>query len=132
MSNNLGTIVTKINQGFLLSVILIAAGCTTTQVDEVRSGYTGLGQGESVVVLGRRHKSDYETEVDFIACVGKALQGRKGGFNIVPEQEFADSLYPWFEPRTAPVRMAGLQNMLKRDDVAARITAMGGALHRLD
>lgn len=124
MEENLAKVVHRLRSAFVAGGMALVAGCTTTNIDEVRSGYTGIGVGESVVVLGRRHKSDYETEVDFIECVGKALRGG-GAFNIVREQEFADSLYPWFEPRTAPIRMSGFQNMLKRDEVAARITAMG-------
>ena len=96
MKDNLGKTANRLIFGIILAGALNAAGCTTTNVDEVRSGYTGMGQGESVVVLGRRHKSDYETEIDFIECVGKALQRGDGNFNVVHEQEFADSLYPWF------------------------------------
>ena len=110
---------------FLLLGLVALAGCTTTTIDEVRSGYTGISEGDSVVVIGRRHKSDYETEGDFISCVGKGLARGDSAINIIDEQEFADSLYPWFEPRTAPVRIEGFQNLLKREEIWDRISAMG-------
>ena len=52
------------------------------------------------VVLGRRDAGHYETDREFIDCVAKRMQGADIG--VVPEQQFIDSIYPWFEPRTAP------------------------------
>lgn len=109
--------------GILLAWLLSA--CTVTTIDETRQGYTGIGEDESIVVLGRRHKSDYETEVDFIACVGKAIQSQQSGVGVVSEQDFADHLFPWFEPRTAPMRIEGLQNMLKQTKITDRISELG-------
>lgn len=109
----------------LLFGLLGLSACTTTTIDEFRSGYTGLNEGESIVVIGRRHRSEYETEVDFIDCVGDSLNSGREELSVIPEQEFADSLYPWFEPRTAPVRMEGFQNMLERADISDRIKGMG-------
>lgn len=120
--------------GCSLSVFMITLGatmfsmltaCTTTTIDETRQGYTGIADHESIVVLGRRHKSDYETEIDFVQCVGNALQGRESELSVIPEQTFADSLYPWFEPRTAPVRIEGLHNLLQQSDISQRIFDLG-------
>lgn len=109
-------------------VVLLGAlcGCTSTTIDQVRHGYTGINQGEHIVILGRRHSSDDETEVDFIRCVGDYIAAQEGaGIEVVPESQFADSLYPWFEPRTAPLRMNGLKNLLRQADIAARINELG-------
>ena len=106
------------------AILLLAVGCTTTNIDETRQGYTGIEDHESVVVLGRRHKGDYDTEIDFIQCVGSSLEG-KSSLDVVPEQEFTDRLYPWFEPRTAPVRIDGLHNLLQQKNISQRIFDMG-------
>ena len=55
----------------LLSGLVLTA-CVTSTVDEMVFNEPTEGIGDaSVVILGRRHASDYETEPDFINCVGK-------------------------------------------------------------
>lgn len=108
----------------ICSVLLLTA-CTTTVINETRQGYTGIADHESVVVLGRRHKSEYDTEIDFVQCVGESLKSSADKLNVIPEQAFADSLYPWFEPRTAPVRIEGLHNLLQQDSISDRIFELG-------
>ncbi len=108
-----------------MAAAILLTGCTTTTINEMRQGYTGISKSESIVVLGRRHKSDYETEFDFVQCVGGEISGQKAKVSVVPEQEFADNLYPWFEPRTAPVHLEGLNNLLQREQIAERITELG-------
>ena len=49
------------------------ASCTSTTVDEFRQGETGIESDESVVILGRRQASDFETKSDFVECVGKGM-----------------------------------------------------------
>jgi len=110
---------------FSTTLVLLLSACTTTVINETRQGYTGIADHESVVVLGRRHKSDYDTEVDFVQCVGDSLKSSAEQFNVVAEQDFADTLYPWFEPRTAPVRIEGLHNLLQQRGVADRIAELG-------
>ena len=49
----------------------LTTGCVTSTVDEMVFNEPLAGIGDStVVILGRRHASDYETEPDFIECVG--------------------------------------------------------------
>ena len=49
----------------------LTTACVTSTVDEMTFNEPTEGIGDSsVVILGRRHSSDYETEPDFVACVG--------------------------------------------------------------
>ncbi len=101
------------------------AACTSTTVDEFRQGETGIESDESVVVLGRRQASDYETDSDFIECVGDRMARGDGAINVVPEQEFIDAMFPWFEPRTAPLRTRDLEQLMGEDVVARKMGEFG-------
>ncbi len=97
-------------------------GCTTTTVDEYResSAKLALGNADKIVVLGRRHASDHETEPDFIGCIGQQLD-QATALNIVSEPAFMDAVYPWFEPRTAPLGLKRMAKMLNEPMIASRI-----------
>mgnify|MGYP003327179154 CR=1 FL=1 len=82
----------------LLVALALLAGCTSTTVDEFRQGETGIASDEAVVILGRRQASDYETRSEFVQCVGDRMARGEGAINVVPEQEFVDAMFPWFEP----------------------------------
>ena len=94
--------------------LLVLAGCVTSTVDEMvfEEPTEALGDA-TVVILGRRHASDYETEPDFIACVAKHISRRDETITVLSELEFMNNLYPWFEPRTAPLRPTDIE----RDNV---------------
>jgi len=77
--------------------------------------------GESIVVLGRRNNSSYETEFDFVDCVGRSLRGRLRGINIIPEKSFIDSMYPYFETSTAPMDVQKLDQLMQMPEVARRL-----------
>lgn len=102
-------------------------GCVTSTVDEVL--YQGpkaedLVGDASIVIMGRRHASDYETEPDFIECVGKHIQRRDDNIRVMSELEFMNELYPWFEPRTAPLRPADIQRMMDVPPVREKLASM--------
>ena len=90
----------------LLLLVALPVACTTTTIDEKRVGSASVGSGDAIVVLGRRHSSDYETEPDFIRCIGRGVAA--SGAHVVPEIEFLNAFYPWFEPRTAPMSLERL------------------------
>lgn len=100
----------------------LGAACTTTRIDESRVESAAVGSGEKVVVLGRRHNSEYETEPEFVRCVGRGVAST--GAAVVPELEFMNSFYPWFEPRTAPMSLERLDALMQKPQVAARIREM--------
>ena len=101
------------------------ASCTSTTVDEFRQGETGIESDESVVILGRRQASDFETKSDFVECVGKGMSRGENAISVVPEREFVDAMFPWFEPRTAPLRATDLEQLLAEDVVAQKMNEFG-------
>lgn len=96
------------------SLLAILAGCSaTTTIDEYRPSGDPieLNADERVVVLGRRDAGHYETDREFIDCVAKQMKGADIG--ILPEAQFIDSIYPWFEPRTAPKGLPRLKKLMR-------------------
>ena len=112
--------------GRLLPLALVlCAGCTSTTVDEFRQGETGIEIDETVVILGRRQISSYETKAEFVECVGDRLGQGTNGLSVVPEQEFLDAMFPWFEPRTAPLRTQDLERLMVEEQVALTMRNFG-------
>ncbi|MEY3666576.1 MAG: hypothetical protein RL572_116 [Pseudomonadota bacterium] len=107
----------------LLGVLL--SSCTTTTVDEFRQAETGIESHEAIVILGRRQGSTYETREEFVNCVGERVSRGSGAIRVIPEKEFVDSLFPWFEPRTAPLRTSDLQALMEEPLVANKIEEYG-------
>lgn len=109
---------------FVLALAAIS-GCTTVVIDEYRRSEGELAKGDSVVILGRRHSSEYETEPDLIDCVGDRLDDPERGVRVIPEQNFVDAMYPWFEPRTAPMHLKSLDQLMKIPEVRERLETYG-------
>lgn len=112
----------RLGLGLMASLL---AACTSTTVDEFRQGETGIESHESVVILGRRQASDYETRSEFVECVGDRMTRGDNAISVIPEQEFIDAMFPWFEPRTAPLRTRDLEQLMAEDIVARKINEFG-------
>ena len=108
----------------ILTCILIGA-CTTARVEDVRVTATGIQEGEGVVIMARSYHLGNETETKFIDCVGSAIARGSDRLRVVPNNEFVDALFPWFEPRTAPSDTKGLPDLLERPGVADVIAQKG-------
>lgn len=104
-----------------LTLAALLAGCVNATVEEVRSGATGMRDHDQVVVLGRRHNNGYETEPDFVACVGNSLASGRDRIAVLPERQFVDTLFPFFEPRTAPLEIRDLPELMANELVANRL-----------
>lgn len=103
----------------------LLAACTSTTVDEFRQAETGIESHESIVILGRRQASDYETRSEFVSCVGDHLKRGDNAISVIPEQEFVDAMFPWFEPRTAPLRTRDLEKLMAEEVVAQKMDEFG-------
>ena len=110
-------------------VFLICAaslgGCVTANVDEMTfdAPVTGMVDG-SIVILGRRHAPDYDTEPDFIDCIGNQIRRGDERITVIPEPQFVDSLYPWFEPRTAPLSIENVGRLMVLPSVANKLSEL--------
>lgn len=107
----------------LLSLTLGA--CTTTRMDGVKTSEVGVAEGETVVVMARSYHLGNETEDDFTDCVGKVIAKGRDGLEVIPDEEFVDALFPWFEPRTAPADTKALPKLMKRPGVVEQIERTG-------
>lgn len=111
--------------GLAALLVGVLAACTSTTVDEFRQAETGIENHESVVILGRRQASDYETRSEFVSCVGDRLGRGENSISVIPEQEFIDAMFPWFEPRTAPLRTRDLEKLMAEEVVAQKMDEFG-------
>ena len=110
-------------------VLVLAAvglsGCVTSRIENSREGITGIGEGEAVVIMAKSYHLGNETEAKYISCVETALQRGSEGLRVIPHKQFVDSLFPWFEPRTAPAETKGLTRLMERPGVADSIRDQG-------
>ena len=108
----------------IVPVALVGA-CTTVNVDQIRLEQSlTLGDGEAVVILGRHHSAEFETEHSLVRCLGDKLRQNKQDIVVIPEAKFTDQFYPWFEARTAPLHPKKMQKILEMPLVAKKINAL--------
>lgn len=108
-----------------LAVTAVSSGCITSTVIDSRNSETGIREGESIVVMAKSYHLGNETEAKYIACIEDGLARGRSGLNVIPHQEFVDSLFPWFEPRTAPAETKNLAKLMDRPGVAEKIAEHG-------
>ncbi|TDF35130.1 hypothetical protein EYS14_22400 [Alteromonadaceae bacterium M269] len=75
----------------------------------------------SIVILGRRHIGHNETELDYVSCIEEELGLRFRSLNIIPEQQFLDSMYPYFEKSTAPLTIHNLSQIMQKPVVTKKL-----------
>jgi hypothetical protein len=105
-----------------ISICVALSGCVTANLDEMTfdAPVAGMGNG-NIVILGRRHAPDYDTEPDFIDCIGGRIREGDQAITVIPEQQFIDSMYPWFEPRTAPLSIESVSQLMTLPSVANKL-----------
>ena len=112
--------------GAIVMFTSVLGGCVTSTVQQVRQTPTAMQEGDSIVVIGRRNRpSQAEAELDFIDCVSRNVGSGSGGVQVISEQEFMDAMFPWFEPRTAPLNTSDLPSLLTQPLLAERVRDIG-------
>lgn len=114
-----------VNKSLAVVLAVSLSGCVTARVEDAREATTGLNDGETVVVMAKSYHQGNETEADYINCVESALGRGTKGLNVIPNQNFVDNLFPWFEPRTAPADTKGLVTLMNRPGVPEAVKKMG-------
>jgi hypothetical protein len=113
----------RFSLAFVLTVLL--TGCVTSRIENSRVAVTGIEQGESVVIMAKSYHLGNETEAKYLNCIEQSLSRGSNGLRVIPRKEFVDSLFPWFEPRTAPSETKGLARLMERPGVADKIEDLG-------
>jgi len=101
------------------------SACVTSRVEHIKEAKTGIAEGEAIVIMAKSYHLGNETEEKFITCVGDSIGRGRDGLRVIPNQEFVDALFPWFEPRTAPADTKGLPALMSRPGVAEIIKEKG-------
>ena len=104
--------------------LALASGCMTARLEESRSLATHIEDHEAVVLLAKPHVEGTSAEDDFMDCVGDKI-ARRSGIRVQPNNDFQDSMFPWFEPSTAPQRPEGMAQLLSRPAVRQRMEESG-------
>ncbi len=109
----------------IAAIAAVATACVSSKVEQLRqTGQTvTVAAGESLVVLGRRHRADRESEESFNSCIASSLS--RQNLPIYSEQKFKDALFPWLEARTAPISSDALNKMLDEPIISQRIKSTG-------
>ena len=108
-----------------LACPLIVACSTTSRLEPYKQTDAVLEPGDGIVILARRHHSTHETEQDFVDCISEALAKGSDPILVHDSTDFSDTLYPWFEPSTAPLNIADMSELLDRPAVAERVQDTG-------
>lgn len=116
---------TRTISSLIVLLTTVLSGCVTAHVEDDRANSTGMRAGESVVVMAKSYHSGNKTEQDYVSCVESALSRGSSGLTVIPNQEFADNLFPWFEPRTVPSDTKGLATLMERPGVPEAVARMG-------
>ena len=108
-----------------LTALPLLGGCMRARIDESRELNTTVAADESVVVLAKPQIEGAGAEAEFIDCIGKRLAGGGDAIHVHPNEEFADKLFPWFEPGTVPSKAEGIAAVLAQPGVSEQIAATG-------
>ncbi|MEX2149983.1 MAG: hypothetical protein WD793_07200 [Steroidobacteraceae bacterium] len=106
------------------ATLLLITGCMTARLEEDRNSATNIEAHEAVVLLAKPHVEGITAEDDFMDCVGDKMS-KTTGIQVVANDAFVDSMFPWLEPSTAPQRPEGVTKLLARDVVADRMAESG-------
>ena len=110
----------------LLTVTFMGlGGCMSARIEESRELPTQIASGEAVVILAKPQIEGTSAEDEFMDCVGRGLASGPNPIPVHDNNRFVDSLFPWFEPATAPSRPEAVTQLLARPGVSERVAESG-------
>lgn len=116
-----------IHSGYRIAVAAclstLAAGCMQARVEESREMPTKIAKGEAVVILAKPQIEGAGSEDGFMDCISNHLQDTT--IAVRGNNAFVDSLFPWFEPGTAPTKPEAVAVLLTHPGVSEKVAASG-------
>ena len=115
----------RIGHFVLLCMALATQACVTSRIDTSFSSKVKLDESSGVVLLARRQNVEHETESGFMDCVKKSITTGSDALPLGSDTQFMNQLFPWFEPRVAPLSDENLPDLLAKPGVAERVLESG-------
>lgn len=110
---------------WIAGLALSAAGCMHARTQESREMPTQILGTEAVVVLAKPQIEGSGSEDEFMDCIAKKLARGNTPIQVRSNNDFVDSLFPWFEPGTAPTRPDAVAAVLSHPGVSEVVAASG-------
>ena len=109
----------------LVTIALLSGlgGCMQARVEESREMPTKIAKGEGVVILAKPQIEGAGAEDEFMDCVSNSL--RDSTITVQPNNAFVDSMFPWFEPSTAPAKPEAVATLLSHPGVSEKVAESG-------
>ena len=124
-SSNLAILAGSKTLAASLVLAITLSGCMTTRVEESKNNATGILEHESIVILEASYHTGNETEDEFVDCISKKVQKGRSGINVYSNEQFADVMFPWFDPRTMPRTPEALPALFERPGLTQRLKESG-------
>jgi len=105
---------------FLSIVIIAVGGCATSNLREDQEKSKEIAPMQIAAVIPLGHFAD-----DIADCVQKTIQGFCPALKFVHREKFVDTLYPWFEPGTAPQSKEDVNALFNKRLVRESIAKLG-------
>ncbi len=109
----------------VVTLVLLQAlsACMQSRVEESREMPTKIAKGEGVVILAKPQIEGAGAEDGFMDCVSNGL--RDTTIAVRGNNEFVDSMFPWFEPGTAPQKPEAVATLLSHPGVSEKVAESG-------
>ncbi len=104
---------------------LFASCGVETHLEPYKQTDVVVSKGEQLVVLARKQHSNHEAEEGFVQCISDALAKGDSRLEVHSTKAFEDSMYPWFEPSTAPLSTDDLSRLLEKPEVMQQVKNTG-------
>ena len=104
----------------LIFVILVFVGCTKTHVKDSLLRTPRINQPATATVLSINVKDKI-----YAKCVQKELENYISILKLIPEDNFREALFPWFELSTCPKSVEELASIMDNHLVQDRIRSIG-------
>ena len=106
-----------------LVLALATTGCMQARIEESREMPTKIAKGEAVVILAKPQIEGAGAEDTFMDCVSHNL--KDSTIAVHGNNDFVDSMFPWFEPGTAPSKPEAVATLLTHPGVSEKVAASG-------
>ena len=103
-----------------LSALILVVGCMKSHTKDSLLTKSDINKPKTISIF-----SEDLGETKFPNCLKKGLIADIQNLKTIPQDEFQDALFPWFEPSTAPKSADELSIILNKSVIREQINKLG-------